>query len=522
MKLERCVLAVLVLLAPLLATPTAPAAEKAAADPQAERQAVVRLMARDLLAGLHQKVETGAPAPEVEKTLKERMVDAAGRLEKWWREEPAAPSAVARKRKIAIWPFWKDETVVAEDFAEMLSDSLLAELVRNKADTDEYVAREDLKIVTRDIDEFNSLRQSSEKIGQLIREAGADILIIGEVKPETDGRAVFVRYRATSVLDGSIPATTDWHRLGYDFDRTPAIGAADAVKRSARYFREHLAAIRTLRPQGIRYADSGVQTPFGAWFAARLVSELQRVAGGPGATINVADAEVPPAKHESRGLQLARREAAREMVEAPTGDYVLSGRYWLLGDRIDLQLAMTDGGGRTVAWQGDVRASSVDLALTPSKTVARERETDNLGPIALHIGSARGVNPVYHLGQRLVVFVEASRASHLYCFYRQADGAVMRVFPNRHHRDARIAGGELQRIPGPDMQFDWIVGRPTGTELMKCYAFDRDVWAELPEAVRAADFEPLPYRSVEALTGVMRTIRRAAIAENSMVVNVEE
>ena len=58
----------------------------------------------------------------------------------------------------------------------MLSDSLLAELLRNRRPQDDYVAREDFKIVIQDIDDFNQLRTPSEKITKLHRNAGADIL----------------------------------------------------------------------------------------------------------------------------------------------------------------------------------------------------------------------------------------------------------------------------------------------------------------------------------------------------------
>ena len=57
---------------------------------------------------------------------------------------------------------------------------------------------------------------------------------------------------------------------------------------------------------------------------------------------------------------------------------------------------------------------------------------------------------------------------------------------------------------------------------MKCFAFDRDITDELPRLVRNLDFEPLPYRALADLGTDLRSIRRVAIAENSMVVNVEK
>tara|TARA_E500000331_G_scaffold115840_1_gene113103 strand:+ start:8928 stop:9146 length:219 start_codon:yes stop_codon:yes gene_type:complete len=72
------------------------------------------------------------------------------------------------------------------------------------------------------------------------------------------------------------------------------------------------------------------------------------------------------------------------------------------------------------------------------------------------------------------------------------------------------------------MRFDWIVEPPTGIEIMKCFAFDRDIANELPRLVQKLDFKSLPYRSLADLSRDLRTIPRVGIAENSMVVNVEE
>ena len=496
-------------------------AVSAAADkkptPRTDRHEIVRIMADELLAGLNPKNKVSKSKP----TLSTRLKKSAWELKQWW-DDKALEGAGPRKRKIAIWPFWREESVVSEDFAEMLSDSLLAELIRHKGPIDEYVAREDLKIVTQEIDEFNQLRQSSEKLGKLMRSAGADVLIIGEAKPESNGRTVHVRYRATNVSTGGIAATTDWYRLEYDFDRTPTMGIADAIKRSAAHFRKQLPTLRTIRPQGVRYGDSGIQTPFGKWFSARVIGELRKARGTAGQTINVADAVISERKAGTRGLKLAQKTADREMTATPTDDYILSGRYWVLGEKVDIQLTLRDGSDNIVTWQGDVRANSIDLALEPDETYQSERDSDRLGPISLRIRSNRGANPIYRTGQKMVLFIEAARDSYLYCFYRQADGAIMRVFPNQFHRTAFAAGGKDLHIPGPSMRFDWIVEPPTGIEIMKCFAFDRDIADELPRLVQKLDFKPLPYRSLADLSRDLRTIPHVGIAENSMVVNVEE
>jgi hypothetical protein len=489
------------------------------ATPRKQRHEVVRILADQLLESLNRDARETALRERREKNWKERLKESAWEVRKWWKGDEATAEPV---RRIALWPFWKDKSVVTEDFAQMLNDSLLAALIQGKGANDRYMARDELKVVTRELDEFSSLREASEKISNLMRQAGADVLIIGEVKPDPAGKSVHVHYDAVKVASGEVVATTSWYTLRYDFDQTAAVGVNEAIEAGARHFRKSLSTIRTVRPQGIRYRDSGVQTPFGKWLAGRVIAALKQSAGR-GETIIIGDAVVPESKFRKRGLKLSERTAESEMIAEASGDYVLSGEYWDLGDTVDLRLKMSSGAGNDVSWQGNVRRESIsgDLALKPTKDYRDERKNDNLGPITLRISSNRGRNPIYKIGQKMILFVEASQDSYLYCFYRQADGSVMRIFPNRHHGDARIAGGSPQKIPGQSMKFDWTIAEPVGTEIAKCHAFDRDVERSLPRMIRKLDFEPLPYRSLAEVSAALRQIRGVGIAETSIVVNVE-
>ena len=437
-------------------------------------------------------------------------------MEKWW------PAKEKRTRKIALWPFWKNKAVISEDFAQMLNDSLLVRLIQGKGPNDRYMVREELKVVTQELDEFSSLREASEKISNLMRQAGADLLIIGEVKPNPTGKSLNVHYKAVNIASGEVVAATSWYALDYDFGQTTAIGVNEAIQASARYFRDKLDVIKTLRLQGIRYRDSGVYTPFGNWIAGRLVSELRKEAVKYGETIVIGDAFVPEGKH--RGIKLSERPAEREMVADAIGDYVLSGDYWDLGNTVDLRLKLTGSGNTEELWQGNIRRDSisVNLALKPPKDYIEERRTDGLGPITLRISSSRGRNPIYRIGQKMVLFIEVSQDGYLYCFYRQADSTVKRIFPNHYHKSARIEGGAPQMIPSKSMRFDWNISMPTGTEIVKCFAFDREIEHRLPSVIRKLDLKPLPYHSLDEVNVMLRQIRGVGIAENSMIVNIEQ
>jgi TolB-like protein len=476
---------------------------------------VSRSLARELLDGLNVR--------PIEKKGWDKFVEKSLWTIKNLSDKKNPPPKKSDHRKIAVWPFWKNELRISKDFARAVSESVLAELVRGTISYNRFIARDELTKLTQDIDDFNSLRNSAEKINKLMRNAGADAIITAQIRP-VNSKNLGVSYKAVEVGTGVILAQTRYHALVYDFDVDKALTINDAIKASAAYFAKELGSIQTVRPQGMHYQDTGVQTTFGRWFAKRFTGELNRTASGNGNSIKIADAILKETEIRRRGLRLSERTADSIMTENPTGDYVFGGEYWDLGKTIDLQVSMTGGDGKRKTWQGNVRRKSVpkELTLRPKKVFTIARENDGVGPIVLSLSSSRGKNPVFQLGQKMVLFIETSRDSYLYCFYRQANGKLMKIFPNRHHKSAFIAGSSLRSIPDKTMKFDWVVEPPLGTELVKCYAFDRNVSADLPKAIREIDFKSLPYQSLDGITRALRQIKNAAIAENSMVVNVEK
>ena len=68
----------------------------------------------------------------------------------------------------------------------------------------------------------------------------------------------------------------------------------------------------------------------------------------------------------------------------------------------------------------------------------------------------------------------------------------------RFLREARVAAAEGVRLPGA-MRFE-IRMNPRGVqETVSCFATERDVLAELPGGLGAADFDPLPVATLEQL-----------------------
>jgi len=447
------------------------------------------------------------------------------KIDKWMSKDKKKPQKQQRKkfRKVALWPFWREEVRVSADFSRNFSDDVLAQLIKRSIPYNKFVAREELNKLTKEIDDFNALKKSAKRINQLIRNAGADVLIMAQIN-QVNEKEIRVSYKAIEVKTGVIVSQTSAQRVPYDAARAKAMTLDSAMIVGARYFTKTLGDMRTLRVKTMHYQDTGIQTPFAKWFLRRFVNEVRKSLQDGSQTLVIADAVVSEEKMNTRGLSIAEHTPEAMMANKASGDYVVKGEYWDLGTSSDFHITMINGAGKKTSWQATVHKTSIPkhLPFKPSGDFHDDRKGDGIGPISLHISSTRGSNPVYRLGQKMVMYIEASQDSYLYCFYRQADGKVMRIFPNYLHKSARVKGGKPQPIPSRAMKFDWFVSPPVGVELVKCYAFDRNVWRHFPRSIRNKSFKPLPYRSLDAITRKLRQIRGVGIAENSMVVNVEQ
>ena len=132
--------------------------------------------------------------------------------------------------------------------------------------------------------------------------------------------------------------------------------------------------------------------------------------------------------------------------------------------------------------------------------------------LELDIANQKFVAGEFDHGERIYLTATLSREAHLYCFYQDTKGRVSRLFPNPFQRDGAVPGNRLLRIP------DWLVMNPgfslragaPGLEAMRCYASERDLWAELPEPLRGTAILPLAgVDSLRAVDGAMAEVGAA-------------
>lgn len=107
---------------------------------------------------------------------------------------------------------------------------------------------------------------------------------------------------------------------------------------------------------------------------------------------------------------------------------------------------------------------------------------------------------------RLNFIVKSPQDAYLYCFYRDDENKIMRIYPNRFKKDSFISANEEVQIPGA-MPFQIATSSKGIIEKMNCFTTSRDILNELPVAVKVTDFVGL---DVKTLDDVKKTIQQVA------------
>ncbi|MPN27676.1 hypothetical protein SDC9_175110 [bioreactor metagenome] len=114
---------------------------------------------------------------------------------------------------------------------------------------------------------------------------------------------------------------------------------------------------------------------------------------------------------------------------------------------------------------------------------------------------------MFEVGEQVFAAATVSRASHVYCFFNDAAGNVMRLTPNNVNPNSLQPANQVLRLP------DWLVPNPAfimdasqpGTERLACYATADDVMDRLPAPLQGTGVVNIPgYRSVDDVENALR------------------
>ena len=156
-------------------------------------------------------------------------------------------------------------------------------------------------------------------------------------------------------------------------------------------------------------------------------------------------------------------------------------------------------------WAGAAMAADVDMANADSSLI-------------MELSTDRGATPVYRVGEAMVVVVRMNNPGNVFCFYRQGDGRVVRIFPNRFHSNPAVSADVTMRIPDDATNFRIVLDHPLAVEGVKCFATQLDSNVRLASPL-GPDATVLPLADLEATEKAFAEVARInAIATISIAV----
>lgn len=136
-------------------------------------------------------------------------------------------------------------------------------------------------------------------------------------------------------------------------------------------------------------------------------------------------------------------------------------------------------------------------------------------PAGLYLTTDPDGASTYRIGDRLGLRLQTNFDAYVYCYYGQADGRVIPIFPDGEAGGGRVAGNRAYRLPD-----ELRITHPSGTETVTCFATDRDVGAELPAPLVERPFEPLPDDVAARLAAIFAGLKVSQRADARLVLTV--
>jgi hypothetical protein len=109
----------------------------------------------------------------------------------------------------------------------------------------------------------------------------------------------------------------------------------------------------------------------------------------------------------------------------------------------------------------------------------------------------------FRRGGTVRLLVRPSRDAYVYCFLLDEDRHVVRFFPNRFQREARVGTASGLKLPGR-MPFEIALNSRGVSETVACFATERDVLARLPAAPGADSFAPQPFAALDEVRSALQ------------------
>jgi hypothetical protein len=438
----------------------------------------------------------------------------------------------ADRRSIGIWAFDPDRVPVSSGVADRVYTSALNALIAHKPACVDVLDGSAIRDIAEHLKRTGAFREAGENPLLALERANRSVSILALGDIFVQDSAVYVSFRAVERESTVVLGQTKLWRLPDGFMRSAAEDAAIsldvALQRAANKLVAHAGDLRVLVPIGLYYQDSGAQPPLARYVLDGLLGAIENEKANllTGPALRVVQPDLPLGQKSGFATTIDDFDPLSATGKPGEGVFDLSGRYWQVGDAIDLKLVLRSRSAETVSWQGRVRLDGLpNLAAKPAGAGLAASEVGE-SAFLLQMTSPRGAAPFYRPGEELTVFLRSDREAWLTCFYVDTAGAVTRVLPNSlqpdQGSDNHITAGVLRALPDPrsdPFKFQFTA-TTLGEEVLKCFATTSDPASHLPEELLAPGFVPLSADLARRLEAVFHSLPDTLVAEAALTVTV--
>ncbi len=247
------------------------------------------------------------------------------------------------------------------------------------------------------------------------------------------------------------------------------------------------------------YADTQLPTPFARWFEDELRIALARTS-----KMKLFDKQVAAAMDPAIRAQYA------DFFGKDRADSILYGTYRQNDGAVLATLSLTDlaTGGLIAETRYLIPMGAMPTGLSVQPSVATIQTATALSMLvpgaqsqgtpardfSLSLATDRGIGAVYRDGEKLALYITSNKDAYLKLYHIDVNGVAQLIWPNRFGGSGKIRAGEALTFPGPSDKFQFVLGRPYGTEYIKAVA------STTPFATMEADFSDLQGSAPTAIT----------------------
>jgi len=150
--------------------------------------------------------------------------------------------------------------------------------------------------------------------------------------------------------------------------------------------------------------------------------------------------------------------------------------------------------------------------------VATKDMLNSVRPLDLTLNTNRGTSPILRAGELLSIRVSVTTDAYVYCYYRQADGKVLKLFPNRYVPNPRLKTDEELFIPGG--HFKLIPGYANSQEQVMCIASYNNIDNNLPTELKVRDLQLIPVANLSSVFQYYKKVSTIAPLQKTITIKV--